>query len=321
MLAGLTAWIRRQRLVAYVPRLFSYSVLTDKNGQLAELSVMNRGFKTEEAVEVTISPALKCDIVGSTNNDVVLKDNKLSIPRIGAGDDVTIILLVEGGVFNIAEITGCLSKESRGLVVGRFDQIPMTGPQRVGIVGVFVVVPAILILAYFGVTGYFEKKIEKVGEQAAEKATATATASATANAIAATGVNVVIREWNIRRYDVVAAGPIFDAYKSGKINLGVRLVTREGDVVGVEVSFFNSSDLALNAGISMDTQLSGDRIPSYARSLRDIFVAPGGVAAKSINVIVPEKSPRALDKNVYIEVHLRSADGDTLGLYRTFVVP
>ncbi|MBB5448040.1 MULTISPECIES: hypothetical protein [unclassified Paraburkholderia] len=97
---------------------------------MAELSVMNRGFKTEEQIEVSMAPTLQYEVVGSTNNDVSLSGNKLIIPRVGAGDDVTTILLVEGGPFSSSDISNCLSKESKGIVVGKLEQVPMTGPQK-----------------------------------------------------------------------------------------------------------------------------------------------------------------------------------------------
>ncbi len=125
LLAGLLGWIRKPRLVILVPRLFSYSHLTDR-GQLAEITIFNRGFKTEESIKLSLGPSLQYNIVGSSSQDVLLVKNKLIISRIGPGDDVTTLLLVEGGAFTAGEISNCLSKESKGRVVRSPTDRPST---------------------------------------------------------------------------------------------------------------------------------------------------------------------------------------------------
>ncbi|MCA8021247.1 hypothetical protein [Burkholderia metallica] len=320
ILAGLTAWIRRQRLVLFVPRLFSYSALAAKNGQLAELSVMNRGFKTEEQIEVNMSPTLQYEVVGSTNNDVTLSGNKLLIPRVGAGDDVTTILLVEGGAFSASEISNCLSKESKGIIVGKLEQVPMTGPQRVSAVAILVVIPAFLCLGYFGISGYFDEQIKTVGAVATEQATASATESATASAIAATTGNTTVHDWNVPKLYTHLKGPLVEAFKEGKIQLNVGTVARKNDISTIPTTITNTSEYALKVTLSMDSQQSEGRIPSYQRRLSDILVVPGATVTKSINVVIPHKPSGPEDQKVYIQAFVQEAGGDSLNLLRTITV-
>ncbi|EPS1222157.1 hypothetical protein ACVBR5_001394 [Burkholderia cenocepacia] len=320
ILAGLTAWIRRQRLVLFVPRLFSYSALAAKNGQLAELSVMNRGFKTEEQIEVSMSPTLQYEVVGSTNNDVSLSGNKLIIPRVGAGDDVTTILLVEGGAFSASEISNCLSKESKGIIVGKLEQVPMTGPQRVSVVAILVVMPAIIGLGYLGISGYLDQQIKTVGAVATEKATASATESATANAIAATTGNMTVHDWNVSQSYLRLGGPLVEAFKGGKIQLNVGPITRKKDISTVATTITNTSEYTLRVTLSMDSQRSEERIPSYQRRLHDILVVPGATVTKSINVVIPQTPSGTEDQKVYIQAFVQEAGGDSLNLLRTITV-
>ena len=91
LLAGILGWIRKARLVVFVPRLFSHSKISDK-GQIAEISVMNRGFKTEEGIELLLNPAMHYELVGSNNPDATIVRNKLCVPRIGSADDCSILL-------------------------------------------------------------------------------------------------------------------------------------------------------------------------------------------------------------------------------------
>ena len=82
IVAGILGWIRKPRLCVLVPRMFSYSQLTDK-GQLVELTIFNRGFKTEESIEVTLNPSLKYEMLGASSQDATLVKNKLVISLTG----------------------------------------------------------------------------------------------------------------------------------------------------------------------------------------------------------------------------------------------
>lgn len=129
-LAGVLGWIKKPRLIVVVPKLFTYSHLSER-GQLAEITIFNRGFKTEEAVELSLNPSLQYNIVGSNSQDISLSKNKLTISRVGPGDEVTTILLVEGGVFAKGDISNCLSKETKGEIVSSLEQVPETAQQRI----------------------------------------------------------------------------------------------------------------------------------------------------------------------------------------------
>lgn len=138
IVAALLGWIRKPRLIVLVPRSFSYSQITDR-GQLVEVSVFNRGFKTEEAIDVTLNHAMRYELVGSNSQEVRVSGNKITIPRVGPSDDVTVLLLVELGTFKSNDIIQCLSKETMGRTVEKVENIPPNGPQRIAIVGMFVV--------------------------------------------------------------------------------------------------------------------------------------------------------------------------------------
>ena len=113
IVAAILGWIRKPRLVVLVPRSFSYSQITDR-GHLVEISIFNRGFKTEEAIDVTLNHTLRYELIGSNNQDAQVANNRITVPRIGPSDDATVLLLVEPGIFKPDDITQCLSKETKG---------------------------------------------------------------------------------------------------------------------------------------------------------------------------------------------------------------
>lgn len=318
ILAALLGWIRRPRLVMHVPRLFSYSLLTLK-GQLVEISVFNRGFKTEETIEVSLNPNLSYEVIGTNSQDVSLTGNKVLIPRLGAGDDVTTLILVENGIFTSADITNCLSKESKGTLVSKLEEVPPTGSQRIQIVGVFVAFPAIIYLGYLLITGYFESEIKAVGKVATELATESATKSATRAAAAATSTSS-LQGWNVANAYASINGPLYQAFKAGSVDASVGLPVRKKDVLSIPVILKNSSDTAIQASLSMNSQRSAEKLASYERSKTDIFVSPGAIVTSAINVVVPAQTTNELDKNVYIELFIKDFSGDTLMLKRMYKV-
>ncbi|KRG63770.1 hypothetical protein ABB26_11235 [Stenotrophomonas humi] len=145
-LAGILGWIRKPRLVVFVPRLFSHSRISDK-GQIVEVSILNRGFKTEEQVELSLNPQLHYELIGSNNPDATLNGAKLAIPRIGSADDCSVLLQADNGKFSHEDIVKCLSKESKGTVTTKLEELPITAQQRVGVVGfvAFLVVAGALL--------------------------------------------------------------------------------------------------------------------------------------------------------------------------------
>ncbi len=147
LLTGVVAWIKRSRLALLVPKLFIYSNVS-KSGQLAELTIFNRGFKTEEAVEISLNPRLKYELVGKTAENISLSNTKIEISKIGASTDVTLILLVENGEFGKTDIVSCVSKETTGNLYDSLEFIPATGNQRIAAVLVFLVIPLIMLLIF-----------------------------------------------------------------------------------------------------------------------------------------------------------------------------
>ena len=138
IVASLLGWIRKSRLIVLMPRSFSHSQLTER-GQLVELSIFNRGLKTEESIELILSHMLKYELVGSNHQDARVLTNKVMIPRIGPSDEVTVLLMVEHGTFRKDDIVQCLSKETKGKVVSKLDEVGFTGSQRIFIVALVVV--------------------------------------------------------------------------------------------------------------------------------------------------------------------------------------
>lgn len=299
VVAGLVGWIKKPRLVVLVPRTFSYSQITDR-GQLVEVTVFNRGFKTEEAIDVTLNPQLSYEILGSNSQDASVAKNRIQISRIGPSDEVTVLLMVENGVFKPDDITQTLSKETKGRTVSKLEEIPPTGSQRIGLVAFLIGVPVFLYAGFLGLESVL-KKTDLV--QTVEKNEQMHKAS---------------RAWAIPSYAKTTSPALYDEVISGKLSAEIGTPTRRGEIVTVPLRVQNETSRIIKFGLSMTTAASEKRIPSYERRLSDIVVLPGQSEDRSIRVAIPEKVSNPAERFIFVELHLEGMDGDSLHLKQRY---
>lgn len=299
VVAGLLGWIRKPRLVVLVPRMFSYSQLTDR-GQLVEISVFNRSFKTEEAVDVTMSHMLSYEMLGSNSQDVSVVGNKIQIARIGPADEVTVLLMVEQGTFKRDDIVQCLSKETKGKVVSKFEEVPPTGPQRVGLVAGLVGLPMLMYAATFGLDYLFERSRPVL-----------------ANAGLEASQSIEVNGWKLNRAYSIASPGLFKDFSTGRIVVAMLPMSKKGDIVTVPVKLQNATDQVLRVDINMMTAASSKRFKSYELTTGEIVLVPGKSNEQSLRVVVPEATADPNEQLVFIEAFVRNTDNDSLILKTT----
>ena len=296
IVAGLIGWIKRPRLIVLVPRMFSYSQITDR-GNLVELSVFNRGFKTEEAIDVTLNHTLVYEIVGSNSQDVTVKDNKLQISRIGPSDEVTVLLLVEGGVFKPDDIAQCLSKETKGRVVSKLEEVSPTGSQRVGLVGALIGVPLLLYAGTYGIDYLVASTKQGAPAAALEKSPV-----------------VEAHGWKIPRYYETTSQGLLKNFTEGRISVSISPTSRNGEWVAVPIRISNSTDKVLKVSVSMLTAASASKLKSYEMSTGEIVLTPGHSEERSIRVVIPTTASSEAERTVFVEGFIRDMDADSLSI-------
>lgn len=303
VLAGLLGWVRRPRLVVLVPRLFIHSDVAIQ-GQLVEVSVFNRGFKTEESVEVTLNHAFRYELLGSNNQDVKLNANKICAPRIGPSDEVSVLLLVESGVFKQEDIVLCLSKDTKGIVVAKPELVPPTGQQRIALIGFFVVVPTLLYAASLGFDYAYD--LLNPGTKAAV-------------ARAEKKESLELRGWKVPWFEVDKPG-LFADFKAGSLSAVVGLPTRRGDVAAIPVSVSNSTQRVIRYSLEVNSAGSAKRFKSFELFVSDVIVTPGNTEQRSVNIIIPQVGGSAAERTAFISLRLSDLEGNSLGLQTQLLV-
>ena len=333
IVAGIIGWLKRPRLAYLVPRLFTKSNLSD-DGQLAEITILNRGFGNEEDVAVLLNPKLHYEVVGATTREYTFIQNKLTIPRLGSNQDVSFVLTIDGGNFSLTDIESCLSKATTGQGFSTLVEVPASAQSRLAAVITLVFFPLLIVGGIWGLNLFFgDDGVKQAAATAAadagkaKEAAAGASADATAalntanKALAATSAVVEVNDWKIGYPYTQTKGKLYEDFGRGAISVSFGEFVRKGgtDVVSIPILVKNLSDTPVSYTLSFVTAASeaDERTPSYDRRLSDIFVAPNAASTKSVKVVLPRGAIEESQRTVWIEAFLESTDGDTLQMTRS----
>lgn len=266
-LAGILGWIRRARLVVLVPRLFSHSKISD-DGQIVEISVMNRGFKTEEQIELSLNPKLRYDLIGSNNPDATLTGSKLAIPRIGSADDCSVLLQAERGQFSHSDIVNCLSKESKATVATKLEEVPLTAQQRVGFVAFVVALMLIPVFILFWLESIHPDpppKVDDVTEPAPPP-------------------KPDLQGWAIR--DIYDDEPMYAAIVEKQLVVSVGAVALQKRAMTFPVTVSNATESAITYSLRTTSPVSDVDIDLSNRMVGDRLLFPGASANHTLSAAV-----------------------------------
>lgn len=306
--AGALGWIKKARLVVFVPRLFSHSNISDK-GQIAEISVMNRSFKTEEAIELLLNPAMHYELIRSNNPDALLIKNKLLVPRIGSADDCSVLLQVEHGNFSKSDIVSCSSKETKASIANKFDDIPLTANQRISSLIIFAFFALFLFIVFKGTSHFFGSKLDeskiveqKVVEQNASPETAEPDSPPDHQG------------WNIPKPYAETNNQLYQLFVSKKILVSVNTATVKRNTLQLDVSIENKSTVPLNLNMSTSGMLPQENIEYSKRAITYRLILPNDAIRAKFEILVPKEKGR---QSAFIDFLLMSPDGDLLKGIRT----
>lgn len=292
VVAGILGWIRRPRLVVFVPRLFSHSKISD-NGQIAEVSIMNRGFKTEEAIVLSLNPHLHYELVGSNNPESELIGSRLSIPRIGAADDCSVLLQIERGKFTYEDIVNCLSKETKAIVVTKLENIPVTAQQRVALTAFMLVLLFLATLLITSIDRAFEEEKSKIAE--------------TKNEPDPIAKQLDHQNWVVR--DIYQQGSVYEKFLAKELTVTLVSVELKERFIRIQLIVSNKSNEIITLGLSASGSALQKNVPYGERVVSDKLMFPNTSSSHLLIVEVAKDDP---NPGAIIEFSLEGESGDIL---------
>ncbi|MFK5894857.1 MAG: hypothetical protein QM504_16685 [Pseudomonadota bacterium] len=114
---------RSRQLYLVIPKLFGHSNISD-DGKVAELTIINRGRLTEEDLRVELNPSLQYEILAASASSITLGSSVLMLQRLSGRDEVSVVLLVEKGSFSKSDISSISSKEKKGKIIEKLEDVP-----------------------------------------------------------------------------------------------------------------------------------------------------------------------------------------------------
>jgi hypothetical protein len=312
LLAAVVAWIKKSRLAILAPKNFIFQHVSN-SGELAEITIFNRGFKTEESVEISLNPRLKYQLVGQTLDNVTLSENKLSVSKIGASADISLVLLVEGGQFAKTDIISAVSKETSGSIYDSLELVPQTGWQRIGSTIIFMVIPSIMLLLFLK---YSDAGKEFLGE---DRSAETVKEENVSKKGSPDGKDYLFG-WSFSDYHETTAVNLLKDLQEGSVQIKIGAPVFKGNIATVPFEFSNRGATPLEAMIEVISGETQDALNVKNREF-GVLIFPGKVVEKKLQVKLKRNSPDPIDRTAFVEVRLEQNGGEreSISMERTVV--
>jgi len=283
---ALVNYAAQRRLYVVVPRLFPHSRLSDE-GHAAELTIINRGPFNEEDVTIEINSKINFEIIASTSPSVIVKKSIISIARIPKGDEVSFVFNVEGGDFSYKSIGSISSKNCRGKVVEKLENVPVS-------FGNFV--SAIVIIMFLCVTmafiGYMVRDTNVFSIFDNEQKSDDHSISADSSSLNSEKLNYAETLSSIgwENFDRYLSSAYFLEIERPHFPVEITSVRRQGSVVLVDISLDNQGSDIMYVDASVRSPVDG-RLPqsiSARSSYYGIMVVDQSTSERQLAAFLPE---------------------------------
>lgn len=280
---------RKRRLYVVVSSLFRHSSLTDE-GTIVQLSLINRGIKTEEDIEITLDRQLTYELIAATVSRAKLEGDMLMVPRLPANDQIQFVLLVDGGTFSPASILASDSRETKGTTIESLEKVPLGAGPTLGLIGILLSVVA--VAAAFGFFGRGLVNELQETQDSIDKANATIAQLEISEEEAARITELENEGWRgVKRF----VNSELAAFYPNRLPVSVENVARDGDYVIVEVEMVNlTDDLARFSGAIISPAGDEDRTRLMERQFWNKVLVPDASLEVSLKVYLPPDYPQQL---------------------------
>lgn len=274
---------RVRQLYVVLPCLFSESALTS-TGKLVEIRIFNKSRITEEEVLVELSPDRRYEIVASTDSTPILAKTTIRIPRIPPGDDLSVLIMVEGGNFTRDEISTISSKTTKGSIADGVEQVP---PNAGTVILVIAFLLALVAIPIGGISTYQKWKEEVSERELVERIESFA--------------SLIERGWtSLERY---ALSDLSGNYNAGEFPLFQKSMMRDGDVIIVSFSIINKSAAPLAVRATPERPFADQDPRSWENTIIELSsVRPGETSELALRVFWPKNE----EGKFSVEFHLDS---------------
>ncbi len=261
-------WFHRRLYV--VTKYLQYSTLSD-SGKTVTITIFNRGVRSEKDIVLELDPARRYTLLASSIPELSVDNNLLTVKRLSGTDDLNAVVLVEGGDFDNDNIVSLISRETKGKIQRRSEDLPPTPAQMpVIILALLVFLAFPLYGLYYTITsgGHPELMLDMISGERAHRA----------HLLALDG-------W--QGAEKFANSLLGQSYGPGEFPVKFEYVGRKGDFVRYSVTLNNTTTewLTVSAILSSTAQDAGHVV---------------GADDSLIDQIVPAKTSLVREMSVYL---------------------
>jgi hypothetical protein len=274
-----------RQLYLVMPRLYHHSPLSD-NGKMVELIVFNKGRKSEEDIRIELDPSLRYTLIAATNKDISLMDGIFIINRVAPLSEASVIFVAEGGNFGEENIAQFSSKDTRGRIRKRLDEVPPNWGNAL----LWIFIPlAVIVCLFYGIDTYQKfdrtKKIESLQ-------------------------SVAVQGWNGLEW--YATSKLRQSYSTNEFPITFLRQVRKREIVSLEFRIVNKSAawLSVDARVSYPEKVN-DPESFDDRLLYDIRIEPAGAKNITLKAYAPSNKNDVIPN---VEFSLKSGDEHIYGI-------
>ncbi len=297
LLSGLlvifVAWVAKtiflsRRLFLIQPKLFDYSDLINaQDSKTLELTVFNGGTRSEEDVQIQLSPSFRYTIIASDAAGLSVDvQGVLRLDRLAPKQDRTVILTAEGGDFRKEHVVGIASKETVGKIKDKLQEAQLTPAQNALMtLVIFVIFPAF----GYGVGKFIETEVwPNVSPEVSRSK------------------QVDFKVENNSIDNVSASNATSKVYGE---TFSIQEVVRNGDIVTIKAGLKNQTKSRLQFTLISSSPVSEKRPLGVDYIVADILVFPGAEKVIEVSDYLPSGvSPALLSLKVIVEGPLGRSD-------------
>jgi len=280
IVAVIVALFRIRQLYLVVPKLFAYSSLSTR-GNTAELAIINRGWLSEEDISIELDKDLNYEIIATTRPNITIENSVINVPRIPPRDDASLVLIVEGGKFDKSRIAIVSSRNARGKIIDKLEQVPPNIGVAVSIIFLILTVP---VGVYYGLDKFVTPLLSNAHSSDTNK-------------------QKNIQGWtNLNQY---TASNLYKIYGDTYFPVTVKKINRQGDYINLDLTLDNKTDNFMTVTATFNTPAQ-DEDPNHVNNmLYEVLVEPHTSVGRKLQGYAPKSSK---DNIAVLELSLSGKD-------------
>jgi hypothetical protein len=283
ILTGLIALFNSRQLYLIVPKLFFDTPLSTPSakGNVVQLTFYNAGLRPELDVKAVLKATCDYTLIASSKSTLSYTSKTISLPRLARFESITVILLVEGKIFEHSDIESIESRDDVGKVIEKKEQAstPLQHVIALPLVLIFLLVP-------FGLGTYFGKEMQfSIVDFLYSEF----------DSLGSSSILVSNFKTEISKLEGYPEGELLKAMKSGSVNTKIARIVKKRESLELDLLITNNSQGFISVDVTgKNSAGDGAGLTLTDRFISDLLVLPGKQEKRTLKFYFPDSPEQKL---------------------------